>query len=75
MTPRDETRRARPVPGGGEVIVLDRCPRRDGLWFDPGELEQILRGHLGDDDIALQRVRAYLGRFLQGEGDEDTEER
>lgn len=29
--------------GAGEKIMLDSCPRRHGLWFDRGELEQILR--------------------------------
>jgi Zn-finger nucleic acid-binding protein len=28
--------------GGEEKILLDSCPRSHGLWFDRGELEQLL---------------------------------
>ena len=27
----------------GDKIFLDRCPKNDGLWFDQGELEEMLR--------------------------------
>ena len=26
----------------GKTLMLDRCPRDHGLWFDAGELEQLL---------------------------------
>lgn len=36
-------RRMDKISGGGEEkILLDSCPRSHGLWFDRGELEQIL---------------------------------
>ena len=28
---------------GGQQVQIDRCPRKDGLWFDLGELEQIVK--------------------------------
>ena len=29
-------------------IIIDRCPRKHGLWFDKGELMQVLKeGHEG----------------------------
>ncbi|MHB0958415.1 MAG: zf-TFIIB domain-containing protein [Pirellulaceae bacterium] len=47
----------------GETI-LDECPRGDGLWFDQGELESLLSALLGEDTVALENVRGYLGEFL-----------
>lgn len=58
-------------PGGGPV--LDRCPRGHGLWFDPGELHELAQAGLGDDEIALAQVRAYLKEVFPREplkGDE-----
>ena len=43
-------------------LILDECPKDDGLWFDVGELEALLRCILDDGaDEPLRRVRAYLG--------------
>ncbi|TAH35097.1 MAG: hypothetical protein EYC70_15040 [Planctomycetota bacterium] len=48
----------------GAVVTLDRCPHAHGLWFDRGELEQLLRaacrGH------ALARVQGFLRDYCQG---------
>ena len=44
-------------------VILDRCRRGHGLWFDDGELEEILRSTLGKDDEALAKVRGFLGQF------------
>jgi uncharacterized protein len=56
LTPREakvsETKRKCPICGRkmdkvwmGEKpqVLLDTCPRGDGLWFDGGELHQVLR--------------------------------
>ena len=45
-------------------MILDECPRGDGLWFDKGELEFLLQALLGDDTRALEDVRGYLGEFM-----------
>ena len=29
--------------GTGDKVLLDVCPRNDGLWFDRGELNQVLQ--------------------------------
>lgn len=62
--------RLRPVAEDGrpDAVVLDRCPRGHGLWFDPGELERVLHGARpqGVDDAgraAFERVREHLSRF------------
>lgn len=51
-----------PSPDG--TLVLDECPRGDGLWFDQGELKCLLQGLLGDQQGPLDQVRKYLGQFL-----------
>lgn len=41
-------------------LLIDKCPRTDGLWFDKGELQDILdRGEL-DKDSRLQRLLADM---------------
>ena len=32
--------------GGGDKVMLDVCPRNDGLWFDRGELHDVIK--MGD---------------------------
>ena len=54
------------TPGASGHVILDRCRRGHGLWFDRGELEEILALELpaGDaDNLALAKVRAFLGQF------------
>ena len=41
-------------------VVLDRCPRGHGLWFDEGELEQVVRGQVPEDDEAVARILTHL---------------
>ena len=37
------SRKMRKVPAGSDpVVVLDVCPGRDGIWFDRGEVSQLL---------------------------------
>jgi len=41
-------------------LWIDKCPRTDGLWFDRGELQDILeRGEL-DQDNRIQRLLADM---------------
>jgi len=41
-------------------LVIDKCPRSDGLWFDKGELENILAHARLDDDNRIQRLLADM---------------
>lgn len=42
------------------VLLIDKCRRGDGLWFDRGELQDILqRGQL-DSDSRIQRLLADM---------------
>ncbi|MHC4479941.1 MAG: zf-TFIIB domain-containing protein [Planctomycetota bacterium] len=41
-------------------IVLDRCPRRDGLWFDGGELPAVIEAAGAPEGNVLARFFAEL---------------
>lgn len=57
------------APAETAPIILDRCPREHGIWFDSGELETVLAGHFGVDHPAIERIRNHLTDF------EDPDER
>lgn len=68
------SRRGRPCPRcdramevvaapGTSGVLLDRCPRGHGLWFDDGELESMLHGAAGADREALARIADFLAKF------------
>ena len=50
-------------------IVIDKCPRNDGLWFDKGELNQVIA--LGDfpaDHRIYELLDGILGNQEVSEG-------
>ena len=49
------------APNAPETLILDRCPRGHGLWFDRGELEALLECLLVESDEELRMLREYLG--------------
>ncbi len=62
-------RMAKDVTRGENPVTYDRCPRGDGLWFDKGELAEILKhGHALDGG---DRISAFL-REVFPEGDEHS---
>lgn len=43
-------------------LVIDRCPRSEGLWFDRGELKQILAGSgLAPESKAMRLLADMFG--------------
>ncbi|MCX5645584.1 MAG: zf-TFIIB domain-containing protein [Phycisphaerae bacterium] len=56
-----ERKMAKIIVGRSEPpLLIDKCRRTDGLWFDKGELRDILdRGEL-DKDSRIQRLLADL---------------
>jgi hypothetical protein len=44
--------------GDGLPIIYDKCPEGHGMWFDRGELRQVLRH--GDDTPRAREVVALL---------------
>jgi uncharacterized protein len=58
------------VPLGKPAIYIDVCRRGDGLWFDGGELQQLLKqiaeGPLADKG-AMRQIAAFLGDTFKSE--------
>ncbi len=51
------------------LLMVDKCPRDDGLWFDRGELQQILtRADLGDGNRIQQLLADMFGRDREKHG-------
>gem|GEM_PF-776526 len=52
-------------PAPPREIVLDRCPRGHGVWFDPGELETLVQSaaHGEGEAAAVARFLADLHRY------------
>ncbi len=53
-------------------IVVDRCPRRHGLWFDRGELGAVVRAAGAQEDNVLARFFAELGGGQATDREGDT---
>ena len=48
-------------------VLVDNCPLGDGLWFDGGELHQVL-GQMGSEGkTAPDNILGFLGDALQAE--------
>ena len=54
------------APDDVQDVILDSCRRGHGLWFDKGELEEILTTLFPADDEALAAVKAFLADFVPG---------
>jgi len=58
------------VPLGEPAIHIDICHQGDGIWFDGGELQQLLKqvapGPLANQE-AIQQITAFLGDTFRGE--------
>ena len=53
------------APGRSGGVILDRCRAGHGLWFDRGELNEVLAAEWSEDDAALQALKGYLGAFAE----------
>jgi Zn-finger nucleic acid-binding protein len=52
-------------------ILLDICPQGDGIWFDGGELAQLvgqLAGKAGEKTSPQQEILAFLQEVFKAEG-------
>jgi Zn-finger nucleic acid-binding protein len=56
------------VPFGEPAIHIDVCHQGDGIWFDGGELQQLLKqmspGHSANKE-AIQQITAFLGETFK----------
>lgn len=55
--------------GGKAPVTYDRCPRGHGLWFDQGELQEILKHSATFGDSG--RMAAFLGEVFGASEDEN----
>lgn len=51
-------------------IMIDRCPRNEGFWFDRGELRSLLRASTSNP--ADEAVRKFLGDLFHHELEQAT---
>jgi len=52
--------------GHDPEVLIDACPRGDGLWFDKGEVGQIIRQvRTADGTNPRGRVITFLGEVFQ----------
>lgn len=49
------------VPGEEDVVV-ERCPRKHGLWFDRGELQAVVKAAGAEPENDLARLLADLAK-------------
>ncbi len=58
------------VPLGEPAINIDICRRGDGIWFDGGELQLLLKQFVPGpkaNQEAIQQITAFLGETFTGE--------
>lgn len=54
------------VPPGGNVI-LDRCVKGHGIWFDSGEIAEAIKESSGAaGEMIVNILRGFLGKALSG---------
>ena len=56
--------------GPDEGVIIDKCARGHGLWFDGGELETVVAGLRKASEGAGAEVGSFLGDVLLA-GDEE----
>ena len=56
------------VVGSSEpILLIDRCQKGDGLWFDKGELQDVVdRAELDKDNRIRKLLADVFGRSQQG---------
>ena len=54
-------------------VILDECPKGHGLWFDEGELHEVLSAELGEGDEAIATIKRYLGSFCEPRKEESSD--
>ena len=63
------------VPAGEPAIHIDVCHRGDGIWFDGGELQQLLKQITPEHPAsqkAVQQIAAFLGDTFKGEKSDNS---
>jgi Zn-finger nucleic acid-binding protein len=59
-------RMAKALFGEEQQVRIDKCRRNDGLWFDEGELEQVIAMKAGDkENSVLNLLKNMFGKDKQ----------
>lgn len=56
--------------GGQPAIVVDLCEREDGIWFDGGEVVQMIKQLAGGNavgDGSQQKIVSFLGEVFEAQ--------
>jgi Zn-finger nucleic acid-binding protein len=49
--------------GPERQVLLDMCPRNDGIWFDDGELRDVISmGHFPNDNRVYEIINEIFGK-------------
>lgn len=51
--------------GGKRNVVIDRCPAGHGLWFDWGELGQVMEQHIQTGETGEHKIVNFLGETFR----------
>lgn len=50
--------------GTEKNVLIDKCKKNDGLWFDSGELEEVIKmGSLDKDNRILHLLKDMFGKI------------
>ena len=51
--------------GNVKTVLVDSCPRGDGIWFDSGELQQVLNEMEQLKTLSSRDILSFLGGAFQ----------
>jgi Zn-finger nucleic acid-binding protein len=60
------------IAGENEPVIIDRCPKRHGLWFDRGELAQALARGNFDKEKKVIKLLSEIFSHNESEGKNDN---
>ena len=46
-------------------LIIDRCPKGDGLWFDAGELSQTIQKFTKETNTGTEKMVSFLGEVFK----------
>jgi Zn-finger nucleic acid-binding protein len=49
------------IDAGNTKVLIDACRQGDGLWFDGGELKDVLKGLGADGNVAIEHLARLFG--------------
>jgi Zn-finger nucleic acid-binding protein len=62
--PRCQKKMDKITLGSGSDLVLDRCPKGDGMWFDSGELANVVKSQHAKTISSEEKIVRFLGEVF-----------